>query len=174
METWSTLFPSLSHKWLVFNLTFILSVCMFCWATLLCVNLRQFRVKHRIDTVNLIIFFRNCIELDRQPRKILASRFILIIFQKFMSPVSPIFHIVSCFFNDLHRLRLLCVHCKALVSLSQLYLIVINFVSVIISVLYVICLASLNTGTPLLFELGCELSHPVSEEIVAGSFDQVL
>jgi hypothetical protein len=42
-----------------------------------------------------------------------------------------------------------------------------------ISVLYVICLASLNTGTPLLFELGCEMSHPVSEEMVAGSFDQV-
>ena len=42
-----------------------------------------------------------------------------------------------------------------------------------ISVLYVICLSSLNTGTPLLFELGCEMSHPVSEEMVAGSFDQV-
>jgi hypothetical protein len=55
-----------------------------------------------------------------------------------------------------------------------LYLELLNlFFAVMISVLYVICLASLNTGTPLLFELGCEMSHPVSEEMVAGSFDQV-
>lgn len=45
---------------------------------------------------------------------------------------------------------------------------------VLISVLYVVAMASLNTCTPLLFELGCEMSHPVSEEIVGGTFDQTV
>ena len=47
-----------------------------------------------------------------------------------------------------------------------------NFFSDYIGVFYIIAIGVLNSVTPLILELGSELTHPVSEDIVAGIINQ--
>ena len=48
----------------------------------------------------------------------------------------------------------------------------ISFFSDLIGLFYTIAIGVLNSVTPLILELGSELTHPVSEDIIAGIINQ--